>query len=181
MLLTLSFPSSPPTLLQFQLQQVFLPRAQHHIIREHHLPICFFSDVCFSESIIMANRKDLKADAWWRPTSTAKSSLVPAAHLTTVSHRWYISFTSMMYFSGTTLSRMHQCSSYLGTLSYAFSISMNTQCSFCCPSQHLSCRCLSANITSFVDFLFTNPICSSLMLTMLISRFSCTLSYSFML
>ena len=39
-----------------------------------------------SESIMMANRKGLKADPWWRPTSTAKGSLVPAAHLTTVSH-----------------------------------------------------------------------------------------------
>ena len=36
-----------------------------------------------SEFIMMANRKGLKADPWWRPTPTA---LVPAAHLTTVSH-----------------------------------------------------------------------------------------------
>ena len=34
-----------PPLLQFQLQHAFLPCAQHHIIREHHLPRCFFSDV----------------------------------------------------------------------------------------------------------------------------------------
>ena len=34
-----------PPLLQFQLQHVFLPCAQHHIIREHHLPRCFFSYV----------------------------------------------------------------------------------------------------------------------------------------
>ena len=39
-----------------------------------------------SESIMMANRKGLIADPWWRPTSTAKGSLFPAAHLTTVSH-----------------------------------------------------------------------------------------------
>ena len=67
-----------------------------------------------SESTMMANRKGLKADPWWRPTSTAKGSLVPAAHLTTVSHWWYMSFTSLMYFSGTPLSRMHQYSSSSG-------------------------------------------------------------------
>ena len=33
-----------------------------------------------SESIMMANRKGLKAHPCWRPTSTAKGSLVPAAH-----------------------------------------------------------------------------------------------------
>ena len=134
-----------------------------------------------SESIIMANRKGLKADHWWSPTSIAKGSLVPAAHLTTVSHWWYMSFTSLMYFSGTPLSRMHQYSSSLGTLSYAFSKSMNTQCKSCCPSLYLSCSCLSANIVSVVDFPFMNQNCCSLMLTMFLSQFSCTLSYSFML
>ena len=36
--------------------------------------------------IMMANRKELNGDPWWRPTSSAKGSFVPAAHLTTVSH-----------------------------------------------------------------------------------------------
>ena len=79
-----------------------------------------------------------------------------------------------MYFSGTPLSHMHQYSSSLGTLSYAFSRSMNTQCKSCCPSLYLSCSCLSANTASVVDFPFTNPNCSSLMLTMFLSRLSCT-------
>ena len=43
-----------------------------------------------SESIMMANRKWLKAGPRWRPTSDAKGSLVPAAHLITASHRWYM-------------------------------------------------------------------------------------------
>ena len=53
----------------------------------HHLRTSsanvFFS---VSEFIMMENRKGLKADPWWSPTSTAKGSLVPAAHLTTLSH-----------------------------------------------------------------------------------------------
>ena len=37
-----------------------LPCTQRGIIREHHLPRCFFSDVSVSESIIVANMKGLK-------------------------------------------------------------------------------------------------------------------------
>ena len=32
--------------------------------------------------VCLANRKGLKTDPWWRQTSTAKASLVPAAHFT---------------------------------------------------------------------------------------------------
>ena len=45
-----------------------------------------FRMLSVSESIIMANRKWLKADPWWRPTSTANGSLVSATHLPTVLH-----------------------------------------------------------------------------------------------
>ena len=130
---------------------------------------------------MMANRKGLKADPWRRPTSTATGSFVPAAHLTNVSHRCYLSFASLMYFSGTPLFHMHQYSFSLGTLSYAFSRSMNTHCKSCCPSLYIYCSCLSSHIASVVYFPATNPNCSSLMLTMFLSRFSCTLSYSFTL
>ena len=47
-----------------------------------------------------------------------------------------------------------------------FPRSMNTQCKSCCPSLYLSFSCLSAKITPVVDFSFTNPNCSSHMLTM---------------
>ena len=134
-----------------------------------------------SESFRMANMKGLKADPWWRPTPTANGSLVPAAHLTTVSHWWYMSLINLMYLSGTPLSRIPQYSSFLGTMSYAFSRSMNTQSKSCCPSLYLSCSCLSAKIASFVDFPFTNRNCSSLMLIMFLSQFSCTISCSVML
>ena len=38
----------------------------------------FFVMFYVSESIMMANRKGLKADPWWRSTSTAKGLIVPA-------------------------------------------------------------------------------------------------------
>ena len=50
--------------------------------------------------------------------------------------------------------------------------SMNIHCIYCCPSLHLCCTCLSEEMASVVDFPFTNPNCSSLMLTMFISEFS---------
>ena len=39
------FSKVSPSLFQFQIQHVFLPCAQHHIVGERHLPKCFFSDV----------------------------------------------------------------------------------------------------------------------------------------
>ena len=80
----------------------------------------FFSHVFRHCIVMMANRKESKANPWRMPTSTANGSLVPVAHLTTVSHRWYMSFTRLMYFSGTHSSLVHKSSSSLRTLSYAF-------------------------------------------------------------
>ena len=50
-------------------------------------------------SIITANRNGLTADFWCSPTLTLKLSVVPTAHLTTVSLPSYISCTSRTYFS----------------------------------------------------------------------------------
>ena len=85
----------------------------------------------------------------------------------------HVSFAGLMYFSGTQLFASHAPIQFFPE---AFSRSMNTQCNSCCPSLYLSCSCLSATIASVVDFPFTNPNCSSLMLTVFLSRFSCTLS-----
>ena len=52
-----------------------------------------------SLSIITANRNGLNADPWCSPTLTLKLSVVPTAHLTTVSFPLYISCTSHTYFS----------------------------------------------------------------------------------
>ena len=50
-------------------------------------------------SIIAAKRNGLNADSWCSPTLTLKLSVVPTAHLTTVSLPSYISCTSCTYFS----------------------------------------------------------------------------------
>ena len=52
-----------------------------------------------SLSIITAKRDGLNADPWCSPTLTLKLSVVPIAHLTTVSVPSYISCTSCTYFS----------------------------------------------------------------------------------
>ena len=52
-----------------------------------------------SLSIITANKNGLNADPWCSPTLTLKLSVVPTAHLTTVSLLSYISCTSCTYFS----------------------------------------------------------------------------------
>ena len=60
-----------------------------------------------------------------------KGSLVPAVHLTTFSHLRYMSFTTLMYFSGTPLSRMHQYSSSLETPDpWIHSVSLAVLCIF---------------------------------------------------
>ena len=51
-----------------------------------------------SLSIITANRNGLNADPWCSPTLTLKLSVVPTAHLTTISLPSYISCTSRTYF-----------------------------------------------------------------------------------
>ena len=52
-----------------------------------------------SLSIITANKNGLNANLWCSPTLTLKLSVVPTAHLTTVSLSSYISCTSRIYFS----------------------------------------------------------------------------------
>ena len=47
-----------------------LRRAPHHL--RTHLRRCFFLMFSVSESTMKANRKGLKTDPWWSPTSTAK-------------------------------------------------------------------------------------------------------------
>ena len=103
-LLTLSFLSSPmlPSTAPVPTPARISPlRTAPHHQRTSSPQGASFPMFSVSESIMVANRKGLKAGPRWRPTSDAKGSLAHAAHLITASHRWYISFTSMMYFSGT--------------------------------------------------------------------------------
>ena len=79
--------------------------------------------------------------------------ILPVNHmlvLTCVRASSYVSFTRRTYFSGTPCSRKHLQTSCRGTVSYAFSRSINTRCSAFCISRCFSITCLAANIASVV-------------------------------
>ena len=63
-----------------------------------------FITLFVSTSISMRKRYGLKADPWCRPTSTLNLLLSPATVRTFVRHPVYMSWTSLTYFSGTSLS-----------------------------------------------------------------------------
>ena len=63
-----------------------------------------FLTLSVSTSISMRKRYGLTADPWCRPTSTLNLVLSPAAVRTFVRHPVYMSWTSLTYFSGTSLS-----------------------------------------------------------------------------
>ena len=107
------------------------------------------------------NKKGLCAEPWCRPTFTSKPSVVPTPLLTLVFTSLYISFISRTYFSGTIFSLKHLHSSSLGTLSYAFSRSMNTICKSLPFSLYFSAICLRINIAFVVSRPSMNPNCSS--------------------
>ena len=84
------------------------------------------------------------------PCNTSLCSLALVAH--------HMPFTSLLYFSGT------PC------LACTYAVLPSGVCRI-----YLCCICLSAKIASVVDFPFTNPNCSSMMLTMVLIRLSCIL------
>ena len=160
-------------LFQFHLQHGFLPCTQHHIVREHHMPKCFISSV---------NR------LWWQTGKGWKQILgggrLPLRRVTLL-----LQLNSLQFRTDSTWSSPIRCTSLvsprtsytntvlsLGLRRMLFSRSKNI-----IRSLYLSCSCLSTQIAPVVDLPFMNPNCSSLMTTMFLSRFSCTLSYSFML
>ena len=131
------------------------------------------------QSITMANRSGLKAEPWWRPTSTSKSSVTPATVRILVRLPSYISWIRRITFSSTSFSRRQFHTSICGTWSYAFSRSMKTQCRFLWPSWYFSMSCLSANMASVVLLQGIKPNCWSDIVTVPLSPFSITLSHIF--
>ena len=141
LLFTLSFLSSPrlppPTAPITTPARLSPMRTARHHLRTKSANVLF----SVSESIMMKNRKGLKADPWWSPTSTAGftcSCSTPHYSFALMARVLHQSDTLLWY----PLSRMHQYSSSLGTLSYIFFRSTNTQCKSCCPSLYLSYSCL---------------------------------------
>ncbi|KAI5085487.1 NACHT, LRR and PYD domains-containing protein 12-like, partial [Silurus meridionalis] len=92
----------------------------------------------------------------------------------------YMSCTTLTYFSNTPDFLIQYHNSSLGTLSYAFSKSTNTQWNSFCPSLYFSINILKENKASVVLFLSMKPYCCSLMVTFSLSLASTTLSHNFM-
>ena len=107
------------------------------------------------------NRKGLCGEPWCRLTFTSKPSVVATPLLTLVFTSLYIFFISRTYFSGAIFSLKHLHSSSLGTLSYAFSRSMNTICKSLPFSLYFSAIFFRINIAFAVPRPGINPNCSS--------------------
>ena len=101
LLLTFSFLSSPrlpstaPVLTPARLSP--LRTAPHHLRTSSAKVLLFWCFPSVNLSCRQANGKGLNVDA----TSTGNGSLGLVANLTTVTHSWYMPFTSLLYFSGT--------------------------------------------------------------------------------
>ena len=123
------------------------------------------------------NRYGLKAEPWCSPTSTPKLLLSPAALRTTGLHPRYMSWTILMYFSGTFRSLEHLHISSLGMRSYAFSRSINVTLIFFCPSLCFSIVCFSMKIASVVLLPGMNPNWLSCIFVQCLILLSTTLSH----
>ena len=130
-------------------------------------------------SIIMAKRQGLREDPWCNPTPTGILSVNPTLLFTRVLAPSYISCTIITYFSGIPFSLMHLQTYWRGTLSYAFSRSINTICSPFCFSRCFSISCRTANIASVVPLPGMKPNCSSPIVVSSLSLLSMILSQIF--
>ena len=110
----------------------------------------YFLMFSVSESSMMANMKGLKADPWWWPTSTAKGSLVPAAHLT-IKFRmdgrchslvWCTSLTSPCFACTNSVLPWGLCRRGGSML---FPDQWTHGVKSCCHSLYIYCSCLNAN------------------------------------
>merc|ERR1711867_204570 len=75
--------------------------------------------------ITVINRNGLSTDPWCTPTLTSNSSLKPCSTLTAVFASWYVVITALIIHSLTPSLRSAHSTTFLGTLSKAFSRSTN--------------------------------------------------------
>ena len=150
-------PSTPPAIVQPPHSSLRTePHRRHTSCSMVH---CLTLLANTSKTIL--KRKGLSAEPWRRPTFTSKPSVVPTPLLTLVFTSLHISFISRTYFSGTIFSLKHLHSYSLGTLSYAFSRSMNTICKSLPFFLYFSAICLRIDIAFVIPRLGINPNCSS--------------------
>eukprot|EP00914_Ancora_sagittata_P021091 GHVO01041440.1.p1 GENE.GHVO01041440.1~~GHVO01041440.1.p1 ORF type:complete len:204 (+),score=4.42 GHVO01041440.1:214-825(+) len=112
-------------------------------------------------SMTISNKYGLSTDPWCSPTFTGNLSVSPTLLQARFFTPSYMSCTSPMFFSGTPFALMYHHSSWRGTLSYAFSKSMNTMCNPFCFSLCISMVNLSIDIASVVLRPGMKPNCSS--------------------
>ena len=128
-------------------------------------------------SICMTNRNGLSAEPWWRPIPTSNCSLVHRLNFTHMAVHWYISCTR--YTSGIFRFRMRLHSTSRGTVSHAFSRSMNNMSRGLLPYLYFSHMVLMTNIASVVPTPDLKPNCPSEMPTMFLTLWSMIRSHSF--
>ena len=116
-------------------QSFSLVHSEHLIIRVHRLPRCFLSDVFRHDGKQERTESGSLVEGNIHCKEVACSSNTPRQSDVLLWHP---------------LPLMYQYSSSLGTLSYAFSRSMNTHCKSCCTSLYLSCVCISTKMASVV-------------------------------
>ena len=133
------FPSSLPTALEG------LPTARssaYSNLRRMSLVLAF---LLITSTTAMDN-SGLRALPCLRPTSTLNSSDIPSPHTTLPFVSSHVPSTILTSASGTPNHLIVAMAISLGTMSYAFSKSMNPRAIFSCPSSLFSTSCRRVNI-----------------------------------
>ena len=114
--------------------------------------------LCVTDSITMMKSSGLSTEPWCTPTFTQNHSLLN--HHIILSWFWHVytwSYTALTNHSSTPNFLMAHSTTFLGTLSKAFSRSTNAHHSSLCFPIYLSCNCLAINIAWVVLVPGLNP------------------------
>ena len=112
-------------------------------------------------SILIGKMYGIREDLWCSPTLSGILSVNHTLLFTWVIAPLFISYIILTHFSGTPFSLIHLQTFWRGTLSHAFSRSINTICSLVCFPWCFSIRCRTANIASVFPLPGMQPNCSS--------------------
>ena len=122
----------------------------------------------------------LSTEPWCIPTLTPNHSLThPPYDLILVLTCLYMAITDLTNHSSTPNFLMAHSTTFLGTLSKAFSKSTNAHHSSLCFPLYLSCNCLAINIAWVVPVPGLNPNCILSIFTACLNLLSRTLSATF--
>ena len=103
--------------------------------------------LCVTASITIMKSSGLSTEPWCTPTFTPNHSLThPPYDLILVLACLYMAIAALTNHSSTPNFLMAHSTTFLGTLSKAFSRSTNAHHSFLCFPLYLSCNCLAINV-----------------------------------